>query len=95
MLFDSTVVIDSLNGIPAATRLLASDGSPAVSVVTYIEVLAGVPTLTAERQARAYARAQCAPAFEDVAEEAIAISPRAAVSSFQTRSSTPRPACTG
>jgi predicted nucleic acid-binding protein len=73
VLFDSTILIDSLNGIPAATTLLASQAS-AVSVITYIEVLAGARTPTAEGQARDLLRAlDVLPLSADVASAAVAI----------------------
>jgi predicted nucleic acid-binding protein len=53
VLFDSTIVIDFLNQIPGAATALRTTERPAVSVITWIEVLAGARTPAAEEAARA------------------------------------------
>jgi len=42
-LFDSNILIDFLNGVEAAKRELALYESRAISVITWMEVLAGAP----------------------------------------------------
>ena len=39
--FDSCIVIDALNEVEAARRIIESSSSPAISIVTWIEVMAG------------------------------------------------------
>jgi predicted nucleic acid-binding protein len=43
VLLDSVILIDHLNGIPAATRYLESVAEASISVITRAEVLAGIP----------------------------------------------------
>ena len=52
-LFDSNILIDFLNGIPAARTELARYQSPAISVITWIEVLVGA-TPKAEATTRGF-----------------------------------------
>jgi predicted nucleic acid-binding protein len=42
-LFDSNIVIDFLSGLPAARDELARSNQPSISVITWIEVMAGTP----------------------------------------------------
>lgn len=42
-LYDTNILIDYLNGIKAARAELSGVGDPAISTVTWIEVMAGVP----------------------------------------------------
>jgi len=51
--FDSNIIIDSLNGVQAAQDLLATEGEDVVSVVTWIEVLAGCRDEREDQAARA------------------------------------------
>ena len=51
-LFDSSVLIDALNGIEAGVAELSSTEDRFISIVTSIEVLAGAPTYHAESLAR-------------------------------------------
>jgi predicted nucleic acid-binding protein len=52
-LFDSNILIDALKGIPAAIEAIAgTEGGPAISVITRIEVLAGCPNDRALAAAR-------------------------------------------
>jgi predicted nucleic acid-binding protein len=41
ILFDTYIFIDMLNGIPEATTELGHYDSPAISVITYMELRAG------------------------------------------------------
>lgn len=52
-LLDSNIVIDALNGIEAALALLIGSPDAAISVLTWMEVLAGTRTDHDERIARA------------------------------------------
>lgn len=45
-LFDTNILIDFLNGIEAARRELARYSAPAISVITWIEVLVGAKAET-------------------------------------------------
>jgi hypothetical protein len=43
-LFDTNILIDHLNGVGQATRELKRSEDPAISVITWIEVLTGAAT---------------------------------------------------
>lgn len=74
MLFDSTIVIDYLNGVEAAEYALAISGQPAISVMTWIEVMAGTTTPEEDAQARGLlAGYTVLPLDENVAEETVRI----------------------
>lgn len=73
-LFDSNIVIDALNGIEAGRDELRAAREPSISVVSWIEVLAGCPTAEAEVQARALLSSMSVLALTDaVAEDAVRI----------------------
>jgi len=52
VLFDSTILIDFLNNVDGAREAISDSNQPAISVITWIEVLAGARTVHAERSAR-------------------------------------------
>ncbi|MFN0093572.1 MAG: PIN domain-containing protein [Dehalococcoidia bacterium] len=52
-LLDTNVLIDALHGIEAALALIIASPGAAVSMITWIEVLAGARTNADERAARA------------------------------------------
>jgi len=52
VLFDSTILIDFLNDVDGAREALKDSTQPAISVITWIEVLAGARTAPAEESAR-------------------------------------------
>jgi predicted nucleic acid-binding protein len=52
-LFDTNILIDNLLGVEAATEELARYGEPAISIVTWIEVLVGA-TPSEEAGVRAF-----------------------------------------
>jgi predicted nucleic acid-binding protein len=52
---DSNILVDYLQGIPQAQKELALYQNPAISVISWIEVMAGATTAT-ERTARAFLR---------------------------------------
>jgi len=76
-LFDTCILIDYLNGIPpAADTLKEYAGNPAVSIITWIEVMVGAARLGDEqrRQTRHFlAQFMSIPISEDIAEMAVAI----------------------
>ena len=43
-LFDTNILIDYLKGIPKATQELKASADPAISTITWIEVMAGAST---------------------------------------------------
>lgn len=71
---DSVIVIDYLNGVPEAGRFVPTVLAPAVSMVSWIEVLAGVRDPSAERLARGVLGAMDIVSISDeIAEEAVLI----------------------
>lgn len=52
MLFDSTILIDFLNGIREAREAIIRSPRPAISIITWIEVLSGARTEAAEKAAK-------------------------------------------
>lgn len=69
---DSTIVIDHLNGIHQATAAIAGEPSPAISVVTWIEVMVGLRNADEERAGREYlAQFEVVALSEPVAEGAV------------------------
>lgn len=48
-LFDTNILIDHLRGIPAARDELARYSDKAISVITWMEVLVGAPTVLQDR----------------------------------------------
>jgi len=67
---DSTIVIDHLNGIAAAMAAIEASDAPAISVVTWIEVVAGLRDPASERRGRELLSTfSVIPLSEAVAEE--------------------------
>ncbi len=72
--FDSMIVIDALNGIQGATAALEAAESPAISIVTWIEVMAGFRESAFEAQGRRFLTGfDLVPLSDGVAEEAVRI----------------------
>ncbi|MFN0148204.1 MAG: type II toxin-antitoxin system VapC family toxin [Dehalococcoidia bacterium] len=72
--FDSMIVIDALNGIQGATAALEAAESPAISVVTWIEVMLGFRESAFEAEGRRFLTGfDLVPLSEGVAEEAVRI----------------------
>ena len=70
-LFDTNILIDHLNGIAKATRELKRSGDPAISVITWIEVMTGATTPDEEALVRAFlANFERLPVSSAVAERA-------------------------
>lgn len=71
MLLDSVILIDHLNGVPAATAFLRAQGaSAAISSVTRADILAGCTPLEAPRVAALLDRFRFLPMDAPVADEA-------------------------
>jgi hypothetical protein len=67
---DSTIVIDHLNGIAAAMAVIEASEAPAISVVTWIEVVAGLRDPASELRGRELLSTFAVmPLSEGVAEE--------------------------
>jgi predicted nucleic acid-binding protein len=77
VLFDTCILIDYLNGIAAAADTLAQyAGNPAISVITWMEVMVGAKRLNQEQQlATRHFLAQFThlPVSEAIAEQAVII----------------------
>jgi predicted nucleic acid-binding protein len=82
-IFDTCILIDYLNGIPpAADTLKEYAGNPAISIITWMEVMVGAARLGDDqrRQTRHFlAQFMCIPISEDIAEMAVAIRASAGV----------------
>jgi predicted nucleic acid-binding protein len=72
-LFDTNILIDYLKGIPKATRELKASSDPAISTVTWIEVMAGADSPVNIAVLRAFlANFKQLPVTDVVAERAAA-----------------------
>ena len=61
-LFDTNILIDHLNGVAKATRELKRSADPAISMITWIEVMTGAATQEEEAILRAFLlNFQCLP----------------------------------
>jgi predicted nucleic acid-binding protein len=70
-LFDTNILIDHLNGIVQATQEIQASSDPAVSVITWIEVMTGAADPAQEAILRAFlTNFQCLPVTNAVAERA-------------------------
>jgi predicted nucleic acid-binding protein len=80
-LFDTCILIDYLNGVEAAADTLSVYGSdPAVSVITWMEVMVGARRLGQESATRSFlACFRNLPINEAIAEQAVAIRSRSGV----------------
>lgn len=73
-LLDSAILIDHFNGVAAATRYIAKCESPAISVITWVEVVAGFRSPESEAEGRALlATFPLLPLSEPVAEETVRV----------------------
>jgi predicted nucleic acid-binding protein len=73
-LFDTNILIDHLNGIPKATREITRSQGPAISVITWIEVMTGAASPDEEAILRAFlSNFQCLEITREVAERAAVI----------------------
>jgi hypothetical protein len=70
-LFDTNILIDHLNGIKKATKEIRAGGDPAISVITWIEVMTGAENKAQEAILRAFlTNFECLPVTNAVAERA-------------------------
>ena len=70
-LFDTNILIDHLNGIVKATRELRLSNDPAISMITWIEVMTGASGPDEEAILRAFLlNFECLPVSSAVAERA-------------------------
>ena len=70
-LFDTNILIDHLNGVTKATREIQRSQNPAISMITWIEVMTGAKTQNEEVILRAFlANFQVLPITSPVAERA-------------------------
>jgi len=73
-LFDTNILIDHLNGVSKATREITRSKNPAISVITWIEVMTGAASSSEEAILRAFlANFQYLEMTREVAERAAAI----------------------
>jgi len=71
VLFDTNILIDHLNGIKRATKEIRASADPAISVITWIEVMTGAANPAQEAILRAFlANFECLPVTNAVAERA-------------------------
>lgn len=72
--FDSNILIDAVNGYPAASVELAAAEHRIISVISWIETLAGTRDEEEERRARRFLEAfEIVPVTHDVALATVAI----------------------
>jgi predicted nucleic acid-binding protein len=70
-LFDTNILIDHLNGIAKATRELKRSSDPAISMITWIEVMTGASSRAEEMVLRSFLlNFECLPVSSAVAERA-------------------------
>ena len=70
-LFDTNILIDHLNGIAKATRELKRSSGPAISMITWIEVMTGASSAAEEMVLRSFLlNFECLPVSSAVAERA-------------------------
>jgi predicted nucleic acid-binding protein len=73
-LLDTTIVIDHLNGIPEATRTIDAMEDPSISVITWIEVVAGLRDAESESVGRRFiATLQLVQLSPAIAEETVCV----------------------
>lgn len=73
-LFDTNILIDHLNGIAKATREIKASPNPAISTITWIEVMTGAADLAEESILRSFlANFTVLPVSDTVSERAVEI----------------------
>jgi predicted nucleic acid-binding protein len=73
-LFDTNILIDHLNGITKATREIGLSPNPAISIITWIEVMTGASSEEEQAILRAFLlNFECLPVSMAVAERAAVI----------------------
>lgn len=70
--FDTNILIDYLNGIPAAAQEFAQYSQKLISIITYMEVLAGTRSLAEENATKAFlSNFELIPISKPIAERTI------------------------
>jgi predicted nucleic acid-binding protein len=73
-LFDTNILIDHLNGIAKATREIQRGDDPAISMITWIEVMTGATSPDEEKLLKVFLmNFECLPVSSAVAERAALI----------------------
>ncbi len=73
-LYDTNILIDHLSGIPKATRELQRTSDPAISMITWIEVMTGASSPEEEAVLRSFLlNFECLPVSSAVAERAAVV----------------------
>ncbi len=73
-LFDTNILIDHLNGLTRATSEFEAGEAPAISIISWMEVMAGAATAQEETTLRAFlAHFHVLPVDEAVAVRAVAV----------------------
>jgi predicted nucleic acid-binding protein len=73
-LFDTNILIDHLNGITKATREIGLSSNPAISIITWIEVMTGASNEEEQTILRAFLlNFECLPVSMPIAERASVI----------------------
>jgi predicted nucleic acid-binding protein len=73
-LFDTNILIDHLNGVAKATREITRSKNPAISVITWVEVMTGGASPSEEGILRAFlSNFRCLEITREVAERAAVI----------------------
>lgn len=72
-LFDTVILIDYLNGIPAARRVLERRKDPAISLITWMEVMAGVRPELESETGLFLGRFRLIPISQEIAERAVVL----------------------
>jgi predicted nucleic acid-binding protein len=73
-LFDTNILIDHLNGVTKATRQLKRSSHPAISMITWIEVMTGASSPAEEAVLRSFLlNFECLPVSIAVAERAAVV----------------------
>lgn len=72
-LFDTNVLIDYLNGVSAAKSELARYARPAISIISWIEVLAGTKTAVEAETRKFLAAFERIELSEPIADRAVAL----------------------
>lgn len=73
MVFDTNVVLDYFKGLPEARKVLEAEHQPAMSAITYAEVLVGVPKERFEEMKAALRKFTLIPVAKDISEQAAII----------------------
>ena len=73
MVFDTNIVLDYFKGLTEARKVLEAEHQPAISAITYAEVLVGVPKERFDEMKAALRKFTLIPVAQDISEEAAII----------------------